>query len=72
VREILDGGDTWVFRITSSGRGIRSGAPAQWNFSAVFRFDPLVIDERTFLDDADALREAGFSPVAQDAAPSHA
>jgi hypothetical protein len=66
VREVLDGGDTWVIRMTFLARGARSGAPTQMGVSSVFRFNPLIFDEHTFLDDADALREAGFAPVVKD------
>jgi hypothetical protein len=64
VREILDGGDTLVQRVTLSGRGIRSDLPTQMEVSVVARLDPLIVDFRNFLDDADALREAGFGAVA--------
>ena len=66
VREILDGGDTWVFRVNFWGRGEASGAPTQMDASAVTRFDPLIVSHYTFLDDEEALREAGFAPLAPD------
>jgi hypothetical protein len=67
VREILDGGDTWVLRMTGRGRGARSGVPTEMDFSSVVRLDPLIISWHNLIDDADALREAGFVP---DAAPA--
>ena len=65
VREVLDGGDTWVLRTTAFGRGVASGAPVQQDFSSVVRLDPLIVDFRNFADHAEALREAGFAPVPQ-------
>jgi hypothetical protein len=62
VREILDGGDRVVQRVTVSGRGARSGVPTQMEFSVVARLDPLLVELYNFVDDADALREAGFAP----------
>jgi hypothetical protein len=61
VREGLDGGDTWVLRVTASGRGAASGAPTQADVSCVSRLNPLLADFRNFADDAAALREAGFA-----------
>jgi ketosteroid isomerase-like protein len=66
VREVLDGGDTVLMRVTASGRGGRSGAPVRMEFSAVVRLDPLIVEYHNFSDDADALLEAGFAPAAQD------
>jgi hypothetical protein len=65
LREVLDGGDTWVLRVTAFGRGAASGAATHQDFSSVVRLNPLVADFRNFADDEEALREAGFS-----AAPS--
>ena len=67
-REVLDAGDTLLQRVTASGRGVSSSAPAQMEFSQVVRLDPLIVHLYNFLDDADALREAGFAPVARDGA----
>jgi hypothetical protein len=39
-------------------------------FSSVARLDPLIVDFYNFLDDADALREAGFAPAALKGAPA--
>jgi hypothetical protein len=36
VREVLDGGDTWVLRMTFWARGARSGAPTQMDISSCF------------------------------------
>jgi hypothetical protein len=63
VREVLDGGDTWVVRLTASGRGVASGVPAHADASSVVRLDPLIVDWRNFADDEAALREAGFAPI---------
>jgi hypothetical protein len=41
--------------------------PAQMQVSVVARLDPLIVDFRNFLDDADALQNAGFSPSAEEA-----
>jgi hypothetical protein len=71
VREVLDGGDTLLQRVTLSGRGARSGVPTQMDTSSVVRLDPLVVAFYNFLDDAEALREAGFAPVEQGAGRSH-
>jgi hypothetical protein len=68
LREVLDGGGTWVFRTRFSGRGVASGVPTHMDASSVVRLDPLMVDFRNFADDAEALREAGFAPAAQDAA----
>jgi ketosteroid isomerase-like protein len=67
VREVVDGGDTLVQRVTLSGRGIRSDVPTQMEVSVVARLDPLIVDFYNFLDHAEALREAGFARLAQDA-----
>ena len=61
LRGILDGGDTLVFRMTASGRGIASGAPIEQDYFSVVRLDPLMVDFRNFADEAEALREAGFA-----------
>jgi ketosteroid isomerase-like protein len=68
VREVLDGGDTLLQRVTLSGRGVRSDLPTQMEVSVVARLDPLIVYFYNFLDDAEALREAGFAPAAQDPA----
>jgi hypothetical protein len=61
VREVLDGGSTWVMRITAAGRGAASGAETRQDFSAVVRLTSAIVDFRNFADDEAALREAGFS-----------
>jgi hypothetical protein len=61
VREVLDGGATWVMRTTAVGRGAASGAETRQDFSSVLRLDPLLVDFRNFADHAAALREAGFA-----------
>ena len=61
VREVLDGGDTWLLRTTASGRGARSGVPVHLDASSVARLDPLIVEWHNFGDDADALLEAGFA-----------
>ncbi len=71
VREILDGGDTWVMRLTVSGRGARSGVPAQADGSSVVRLNPLIVYMHNFRDDTDALRNAGFGTGAPEAARTH-
>lgn len=67
VREVLDGGDRGLLRLTASGTGVSSGVPTQMQFSQVVHLDPLVVELHNFLHDEDALREAGFAPLAQDA-----
>jgi hypothetical protein len=69
VREVLDGGDTWLLRTTASGRGVLSGAPTHADASSVMRLNPLIVYFHNFHDDADALREARFAPGEQDTAP---
>jgi hypothetical protein len=65
VREILDGGDTLLLRMTLSGRGITSGVPTEMEISSVLRLDPLVIKASNFIDDAAALKDADFVLAAQ-------
>jgi hypothetical protein len=70
-QEVLDGGgDTFLMRVTLSGRGVRSGVPAELQFSSVARLDPLIVEFHNFQDDDEALRKAGFAliprPVAAD------
>jgi hypothetical protein len=60
VREVLDGGNTWVMRITAAGRGVMSGAETRQDFSAVVRLAPAIVDFRNFANHEAALREAGF------------
>jgi hypothetical protein len=60
VREVLDGGDTWVMRTTASGRGAASGANTRQDFTSVCRLNPLIVDFRNFADHEAALRDAGF------------
>lgn len=67
VREILDGGDTWLLRMTASGCGALSGAPVRLDVSSVARLDPLIVSFHNFAHDADALREAGFAPNSEGA-----
>ena len=60
VEEILDGGEMLIMRMKVSGRGVQSGVPGEGRMSAVARLDPLLIDYYNFVDDAEALRDAGF------------
>ena len=61
VHEILDGGDTFVMRMTASGRGVESGAPVQVDVNTVAHLDPLIVRFRSIVDDDEAVREAGFA-----------
>ena len=65
VREVLDGGNTWVIRMTAAGRGVRSGAATRQDFSAVVRLAPAIVEFRNFADDEAALRESGLSEPGQ-------
>jgi hypothetical protein len=60
VREVLDGGRTWVMRTTASGRGAASGAETHQGFTSVTRLTPLIAEFHNFADHEAALREAGF------------
>jgi hypothetical protein len=62
VREVLDGGSTWVLRTAVAGRGAVSGVPIEGEVNSVVRLDPFIVDFRNFADHAEALREAGFAP----------
>jgi hypothetical protein len=66
VREILDGGDRMLQRVSLSGRGTRSEVPTGMEISSVVRLDPLIVSFHNFLNDAEAMREAGFARVAPD------
>lgn len=65
IREILDGGNTWVMRTTASGRGRVSGVPTQADASSVIRLGPQIVYWHNFADDAEALREAGFASLSE-------
>jgi hypothetical protein len=61
VREILDGGSTWVMHTTFQGVGRGSRAPIEGEVYSVVRLAPLIVDFRNYGDEAEALREAGFA-----------
>ncbi len=63
LREVLDGGDTFITTVLVSTRGSAGGVPTQAESHAVVRLDPLIRDFRVFYDRDDALRAAGFTDV---------
>lgn len=61
VHEILDGGNSFLMRMTAHGRGRESGVRVHVDMFSVAHLDPLIVRFVNVADEDEAMREAGFA-----------